>query len=243
VTTISTTPDINEILARSENSGATKYGADMGRRNQCDGQGEKLHLQRLRWVDGDYDTGGAYWGDSRDGTSIYCAFSPDDTQNDPPIRIFVRAKNRDEAASKVLEEVNEGGFSFFDEFDLNEMVQDYVVAALWSTNDDDQEPLDRNHDHDEIEPESFARMTADCKAFVERVSVELPFVLELAQPGDLGNDFWFTRNHHGVGFWDGDWDWFDRDGIDVGRRLTDIAQKFKETNLYVGDDGKVHEGF
>ena len=36
---------------------------------EAQGEPEKLHLQRLRWVDGDYDTGGAYWG-SGNGTSF-----------------------------------------------------------------------------------------------------------------------------------------------------------------------------
>lgn len=47
------------------------------------------------------------------------------------------------------------------------------------------------------------------------------------------DDFWLTRNGHGVGFWD-------RDVGAVGDRLTKACKKFGETYLYVGDDGKIH---
>lgn len=79
------------------------------------GKPEKLHLQRLRLVDYAYDTGGAYWGM---GEPLYCAFSTNKTKNDPPIRVFVRAKTREEAKEKVslyLEVFNnkEKGWRFF----------------------------------------------------------------------------------------------------------------------------------
>jgi len=43
---------------------SSKYGAPMGR---CDNVSEPdtegpFQLQRMRWVDHDYDEGGAYWG-------------------------------------------------------------------------------------------------------------------------------------------------------------------------------------
>jgi hypothetical protein len=242
--------DINEILARPEHNASSPHGAQMGRRNQVDGEPEKLHLQRIRFVDGDYDTGGAYWGGGRDSQPIYCAFSPEDTTNDTPIMIFVRAKDRTEAKRKVLEEVNEDGFTFADDVEANEdilveMVQAYVTTALWSSNDNsnDQggEPLDSNYSYDDMDPKSLANMTADCKAFIEAVRQELPFVLDEADPTDLGHDFWLTRNGHGCGFWDGDYDWLDRDGIEVGHALTRITRRFGGSDLEVGDDGKVYE--
>lgn len=107
------TPDINKILARPANKGCSSRGAQMGRRNQRQGHPERLHLQRVQFVDGDYDTGGAYWGGGRDTLPLWCAFSPDDTTNEEPIMIFVRARNREEAKIKVDEELVEEGFTFF----------------------------------------------------------------------------------------------------------------------------------
>jgi len=48
------------------------------------------------------------------------------------------------------------------------------------------------------------------------------------------HDFWLTRNGHGAGFWDGDWD------DETGKRLTTISKKYVEIDLYVGDDGKIY---
>jgi|GEM_PF-1123923 len=109
------TPDINKILALPCNRGCSIRGADMGRRSQVEGTPERLHLQRLRFVSGDYDTGGAYWGGGSESGSVWCAFSPDTTQNDPPIRVFVRGRNRAEARAAVLQALTgQGqGWSFF----------------------------------------------------------------------------------------------------------------------------------
>lgn len=49
-----------------------------------------------------------------------------------------------------------------------------------------------------------------------------------------GRDFWYTRNGHGCGFWDGDWP------EDVGDCLTDAAQQYPQVTLYQGDDGRLY---
>lgn len=80
--------------------GCTKYGAQMGRRNRTDQyESEPLRLYRLQWVDGDYDEGGAYWGNSG-GTSIYRA-----VDKTGATEIFARASNREEAKELVREEL------------------------------------------------------------------------------------------------------------------------------------------
>ena len=79
-------------------------GADMGRPNllpEDPAASIRLRLERLRWVDGDYDQGGAYWGNSG-GTDIYCAWGEDEKWQ---VRVFVRAASRDEAKAGVRESV------------------------------------------------------------------------------------------------------------------------------------------
>jgi len=41
---------------------------------------------------------------------------------------------------------------------------------------------------------------ADCRKFYDE-----NFDLISNNLTDAGRDFWFTRCHHGAGFWDGDW--------------------------------------
>ena len=98
--------NINQILAKPCNKGCSKYGADMGRRNLKEGKPEKLHLQYVTFIDGCYDRGGAYWGGPAD---LWCAFSPDDTENDPGVRVFVRAPDRETAKMEVLKQLPGAG--------------------------------------------------------------------------------------------------------------------------------------
>lgn len=72
---------------------SSKYGAPMGRRNNIPNDIEtvgKLHLVKLKWVDGDYDQGGAYFGGGQ-GDNIYWAYGETATEQ---VNVFVRATCR-----------------------------------------------------------------------------------------------------------------------------------------------------
>lgn len=51
-----------------------------------------------------------------------------------------------------------------------------------------------------------------------------------------GQDFWYTRNGHGVGFWDRD----ALDADDLGQRLSVAAKAAGVCDVYEGDDGLLH---
>lgn len=113
-----------------------------------------------------------------------------------------------------------------------EVIQAYMVCALWSSTDDSSDPLDANYDLGDISPELAASMMSDCENFVATNNADLQ---ESGQSSEqIGHDFWLTRNHHGAGFWD-------RGLGEVGEHLTKAAQVFPEVDLYVGDDGKVYQ--
>ena len=109
----------------------------------------------------------------------------------------------------------------------------YIEAALWSSMDESDEqggePLDANYGLDDIAPETLASILEVCKAFQKDHADDIGGELERA-----GHDFWLTRNGHGAGFWDGDWD------DEVGRRLTEASDVFGSVDLYVGDDGLIY---
>lgn len=66
----------------------------------------KCYLRKLRWVDGDYDEQGAYWGYTS-GTNIYWAnFDIGETNED----IFVRATSREDAKAQVREQLSKAKF-------------------------------------------------------------------------------------------------------------------------------------
>ena len=57
----------------------------------------KLHLQRVPFVDGCYDQGGAYWGSP---ANLYCAWGESDTEQ---AVLFLRANSRADAQRQALE--------------------------------------------------------------------------------------------------------------------------------------------
>lgn len=77
-------------------------GSLMGRRNAIPdaSAAPKLYLSKLKWVDGDYDQGGAYWGRGT-GSDIYRA-EGDAEGVDESYEVFVRARSREEAKAAVL---------------------------------------------------------------------------------------------------------------------------------------------
>ncbi len=100
-------------------SGSSARGADMGRPSLYPEDRNapiKLQMERLRWVDGDYDQRGAYWGGNAgksygEYTHIYCAFVGDGVSLDhPSIRIFVRAKDRTDAKKQIRQQLPKARF-------------------------------------------------------------------------------------------------------------------------------------
>ena len=124
---------------------------------------------------------------------------------------------------------------------MNPFAQSYTEAAIWSSIDDEGEPLDRNYSPEDMAPETIARIIADCATFEadnHTLFTEencLRYGPDCTTPTErAGHDFWLTRNGHGAGFWDGDWK------EPAASVLTAAAKKFGELDLYVGDDGKLY---
>lgn len=206
--------------------GDPKRGAAMGRRCYY---GELVGQLTVREIplDGDYDPNGTYFGS---GDPIYWCAS-----DDGAIDYTMRAEDRDDAMAQVRETYPAAEFKPLDPIldGLAVMLAAYVTCALWSTNDESDEsggkPLDDNYSDLDIAPETMARMEADCRAFLLANAVDIG-----SEFSQAGHDFWLTRNHHGCGFWDGDWP-------NDGEALTAAAHACGEVNLYVGDDGKIYQ--
>jgi hypothetical protein len=119
----------------------------------------------------------------------------------------------------------------------------YVECALWSSNDYSDEPLDANYSVDDLAPETWCKVIADCLKFQRdnRELLEQAYAVEGPQSiregcyddEHAGYDFWLTRLGHGAGFWD-------RGLGSVGDKLTEACKKFGECYPYVGDDGQIY---
>lgn len=121
---------------------------------------------------------------------------------------------------------------------LDPFTRHYITTALWSTTDDNGDPLDQHYDYGDINVQTVEAMIADCHRFQSQTQDLLHAAYDEMNydEDDAGHDFWLTRNRHGAGFWDGDLD------EAVGEALTKAAHAFGEFDLYVGDDGAVHGG-
>ena len=126
--------------------------------------------------------------------------------------------------------------------DLDNMMEAYVEAALWSTNESEEqggEPLDANYSASDVEDVTLQAMRADCEKFARENESLLRAHFQSQQWGlwaMAGHDFWLTRNRHGVGFWDREEVW----GASKDA-LTEAADAFGEVWIYVGDDGKIDQ--
>jgi hypothetical protein len=126
---------------------------------------------------------------------------------------------------------------------INEALDAYIGAALWSSNDESDdsggEPMDNNYGPGDIASETLRKMRKDVKDFMVS-NAELILNAEVNEQNWsrwalAGHDFWLTRNGHGAGFWDGDW--MPRR---IGEALTKASKAYGEIDLYVGDDGKIY---
>lgn len=103
----------------------------------------------------------------------------------------------------------------------------YVACALWSSTDDNGEPLDL-YSADDIDPKTLEAMRGDCKDFIEANTA----LLDGLDAEQCGHDFWLTRNGHGAGFWD-------RGLGEVGNKLTAACKPYGSFDLYE-EEGVIH---
>lgn len=119
---------------------------------------------------------------------------------------------------------------------LDAFTQGYIEAMFFTdTGTGDDEDLEDATVAD-LSPEALETIKADCAAFQAKAAA----LLEEAYGRDYteeqaGRDFWFTRNGHGVGFWDRT----DLEEGDLGDRLSDMC-RHSEVYLYRGDDGLLY---
>ena len=129
-------------------------------------------------------------------------------------------------------------------FNLDEFVNAYVEAALWSSGGPSEDPyscenLDDLFSVTDIAPECMAAMRSDCADFMDANAADLQEYCERMRSEQwtgeqrAGHDFWLTRNGHGVGFWD-------RGLKALGDRLTDASEVYGGVDLYPGDDGLIY---
>jgi hypothetical protein len=105
--------------------------------------------------------------------------------------------------------------------DLSTVTHEYLRCALWSTSDENGNPLDFNYTPINVALATLVDSEADCEAFLLANSADLAGLTE----NQIGHSLWLTRNgldnafaEYGLG--------------DRGDRLDAAARKYGPVNLH-----------
>ncbi len=169
----------------------------------------------------------------QDAVVLVCVHNPqDDIDNFEPI-IDTGIEYNDDLPDTGIVYLHIKGQNFGltkDDDTLDYFLNQYIATALWSSLDSDGDHLDENYDESSIHPNTLKIMRKDCQQFFDDMKIgEMPINLQER----AAHDFWLTRNHHGSGFWDGDW------AEPLKTTLTNHCKKFKEVHLEVTDDDEI----
>lgn len=154
---------------------------------------------------------------------------------------------------------NDGKLQDLPQSDINEILKGYIECALWTEQErlEDDATMDIDDEEmDEVEKLIQLKGKFDRKTFTSFVSDDIDIdgridayndiKTFIKNAGDiaiqeainenglfkLGMDIWFTRNGHGAGFFDHNYENEDL--------LINAGEKLKPKDLYVGDDGKLY---
>lgn len=129
---------------------------------------------------------------------------------------------------------------------IDDEVSSYITSALWPGTFtvraglvDVTESLDAKYTDDDVSDEARAFITETVEAFLIANADDVAAFQETYTGVDfrerptIGNNLYLTRNGHGAGFWD-------LELGELGDRLTAAAKALGESELYVGDDGKLY---
>ena len=114
---------------------------------------------------------------------------------------------------------------------LDAFTQSYIEAVFFTEATADTE-IGANATLDDLSPEAWQTMIEQCDVFKKAAGQAL---IDDYGHTEAGHDFWFTRNGHGVGFWEGD-----HGKLETWRWLDILARTFVGVNLYRGDDGLIY---
>ena len=119
---------------------------------------------------------------------------------------------------------------------LPDFVQGYIEAMFFTDTDEDDDGCSIKPDsgYYHLSKDAMDGILADCNTFFETEGVIT--ALEGSRSlEEAGRDFWFTRNGHGVGYWDRDVGSYADPDL-----LTKVSHKFGECYPCTGDDGLVY---
>ena len=117
-------------------------------------------------------------------------------------------------------------------YKIDEVLRHFVNAALWSSTNDEDEPLEDEYDFDNIPKEELDKLRGGITKFIED-NEELLQKYNITDQA-VGHDLFLDSQGHGVGFWDRGYDKAD------GDELSESASKIFASDPPYAQDGKVY---
>jgi hypothetical protein len=130
---------------------------------------------------------------------------------------------------------------------MNPTLAALLSTILFSTSDDEGNPLDDRFTIADVCAIDAKRLYAEYQQFLTKVETKIKEKIgdnwnsidefyDIAFPSEnqTEHDYILTRNQHGAGFWDGDWN------KNVSEILSDAAHSQIPIEAYEGRDGKVY---
>jgi hypothetical protein len=118
--------------------------------------------------------------------------------------------------------------------EVDDFTAGYIEAIYFTETGDGDQPSREA----EFSADALAVAIEECNTFRSRSKalLEAAYAREGYSEVQAGRDFWFTRNGHGVGYWDRSE--LDADGL--GDKLTMCSAAAGEVWIEEGDDGKIY---
>ncbi len=85
--------------------------------------------------------------------------------------------------------------------EITDIEADFILAYVEAINFTETGDVDQPKPGTLLDSTFYRECIIDCLSFYSRISCYLSSDQTLL----AAHDFWFTRNGHGAGFWDGDW--------------------------------------
>jgi hypothetical protein len=133
-----------------------------------------------------------------------------------------------EHEARAFLDASEGASEWGDDF-----ARGYVECVYFVDTGEGEQPASDC----ELSSEARARILTDCGCFQRDHAALLALAYARGyDEAQAGRDFHFTRNGHGVGYWDRE----ELKAGGIGRALTDAAHACGETYVYESDDGLIY---
>lgn len=121
--------------------------------------------------------------------------------------------------------------------DLPPFTRGYIEAAFFTAPDGSDGGYDmRQMGFHDLSDDALEQIRGDCDRFCSENAADIDRLIAAKDDYDMesaGRDFWFTRNGHGVGFWDRG---FTDAAGDASERLTEASTAFGEVDFDVDPD-------